>query len=110
MARDGAVEELVVDAEELGLPRSKPADLRGDNASFNADVARRVFDGEPGPVRDAVVVNVAAALAAHSGFPGDFRATLRAGIARAQETIDSGAATALLARWVESAQAAKAAE
>ncbi|MFI5895993.1 anthranilate phosphoribosyltransferase [Actinoplanes sp. NPDC051513] len=110
MARDGAVEELVVDAEELGLPRSRPADLRGDNAAFNADVAHRVFAGEPGPVRDAVVVNVAAAFAAHSGFPGDFRDTLRAGIARAQETIDSGAATALLARWVESAQAAKAAE
>jgi anthranilate phosphoribosyltransferase len=110
MARDGAVEELVVDAEELGLPRSKPADLRGDDAAFNADVARRVFAGEPGPVRDAVAVNVAAALAAHSGFPGDFRDTLRAGIARAQETIDSGAATALLARWVGSAQAAKAAE
>jgi anthranilate phosphoribosyltransferase len=110
MARDGAVEELVVDAEELGLPRSKPADLRGDNAAFNADVAHRVFAGEPGPVRDAVVVNVAAALAAHNGFSGDFRDTLRAGIARAQETIDSGAATALLTRWVASAQAAMTAE
>jgi anthranilate phosphoribosyltransferase len=110
MARDGAVEELMVDSAELGLPRSQPADLRGDNAAFNADVARRLFAGEPGPVRDAVVVNVAAALAAHSGFPGDFRDTLRTGIARAQETIDSGAATALLARWVDSAQAAKAAE
>jgi anthranilate phosphoribosyltransferase len=61
-------------------------------------------------VRDAVVLNAAAAFAAHSGFPGDFRETLRAGIARAQETIDSGAVTAQLARWVAAAQAAKAAE
>ena len=110
MASAGAVEELVVDSVELGLPRSQPADLRGDDVTFNAHVAHRVFAGDPGPVRDAVVLNVAAAIAAHDGFPGDFRDTLRAGIARAQETIDSGAATAQLARWVESAQAAKAAE
>ena len=73
-------------------------------------MARRTFAGEPGPVRDAVVLNTAAALAAYEGFPGDLRDTLRAGIARAQATIDSGAATAQLARWVEAAQKAKAAE
>jgi anthranilate phosphoribosyltransferase len=84
MARSGAVEDLVVDAVELGLPRSQPADLRGDDAAFNAEVAHRTFAGEAGPVRDAVVLNAAAAFAAHSGFPGDFRETLRAGIARAQ--------------------------
>jgi anthranilate phosphoribosyltransferase len=61
-------------------------------------------------VRDAVVVNAAAALAAHAHFPGDFVETMRAGIARAEETIDSGAATAQLTRWVEAAKAAKAAE
>ena len=110
IARDGAVEELVVDAVELGLPRSEPADLRGGEVAFNAEVAHRTFAGEPGPVRDAVVLNAAAAFAAHDAFPGDFRQTLRAGIARAQEAIDSGAAAAQLARWVEAAQAAKAAE
>nr|WP_221376197.1 anthranilate phosphoribosyltransferase [Actinoplanes polyasparticus] len=109
-ASDGKVEEHLIDAVDLGLPRSEPAALRGGDAAFNADVAHRTFAGEPGPVRDAVVLNVAAALAAQSGFPGDLRDTLRAGIARAQETIDSGAATALLARWVDAAQQAKAAE
>jgi anthranilate phosphoribosyltransferase len=110
VARSGTVDELLIDAADLGLPRSQPADLRGDDAAFNADVARRAFAGEPGPVRDAVVLNAAAAFAAHGGFPGELTATLRSGIARAQETIDSGAATALLARWVAAAQAAKAAE
>jgi anthranilate phosphoribosyltransferase len=109
-AHAGTVEEFVVDSIELGLPRSQPADLRGDDVAFNAQVAHRTFGGEPGPVRDAVVLNAAAAFAAHSGFPGDFRETLRAGIARAQETIDSGAVTAQLARWVAVAQEAKAAE
>jgi len=110
LVRDGRVDETVLDATDLGLPRSQPADLRGGDVAFNADVARRVFAGERGPVRDAVVVNVAAALTAHARFPGDFVDTMRSGIARAEETIDSGAATTQLTKWVEAAKAAKAAE
>jgi anthranilate phosphoribosyltransferase len=110
LARDGKVEESVVDATEVGLPRSRPGDLRGGDAAFNADAARRMFAGEPGPIRDAVLLNASAALAAHAGLPGDFRDTLRAGLTRAAETVDSGAATALLDRWVAAAQAAKADE
>lgn len=110
LVREGKVDEMVLDATDLGLPRSQPADLRGGDVAFNADVAHRVFAGERGPVRDAVVVNVAAALAAHARFPGDFVETMRAGIARAQETLDSGAATTQLTNWVEAAKAAKAAE
>jgi anthranilate phosphoribosyltransferase len=110
MARDGKVEELLVDAVELGLARSRPADLRGGEVAFNADVARRLFAGEEGPVRDAVLLNASAAFAAQSGFPGDFHETLRAGMRLAAEAIDSGATTAQLDRWVAAAQAAKAAE
>jgi anthranilate phosphoribosyltransferase len=69
-----------------------------------------MFAGEQGPIRDAVLANAAVAFAAQAGLPGDLRDTLRAGIARAAETVDSGAATALLDRWVAAAQMAKAAE
>jgi len=69
-----------------------------------------MFAGETGPIRDAVLLNAAAAFAAQAGFPGEFSETLRAGMARAAETVDSGAATALLDRWVAAARAAKAAE
>jgi anthranilate phosphoribosyltransferase len=110
LVRDGSVTESVVDAVDLGVPRSRPGDLRGGDAAFNADAALRMFAGEPGPVRDAVLLNTAAALAAQAGFPGTFADTMRAGIARAAETVDSGAATALLNRWVQAAKAAKAAE
>ncbi|GAB1690346.1 anthranilate phosphoribosyltransferase [Krasilnikovia sp. M28-CT-15] len=110
IARAGAVEEALVDATDLGLPRSAPGDLRGGDAAFNADVAVRVFGGETGPVRDAVLLNAAAALTAQAGFPGGFPDALRAGIERAAATVDSGAATALLERWVAAARAAKAAE
>ncbi|HEX8348076.1 MAG TPA: anthranilate phosphoribosyltransferase [Actinoplanes sp.] len=110
LARDGKVDHLVVDATDFGVPRSRPGDLRGGDPTVNADAATRMFAGETGPVRDAVLLNAAAAFAAHAGFPGDLTGTMRAGIARAAAAVDSGAATALLARWVAAAQAAKAAE
>jgi anthranilate phosphoribosyltransferase len=110
VARDGKVEESVVDAVDLGLPRSAPGDLRGGDATFNADAARRMFAGEPGPIRDAVLLNASAAFAAQAGFPGDFPDLLRSGMTRAAEAVDSGAATGLLDRWVTAAKAAKAAE
>ena len=110
VARDGKVEESVVDSVDLGLPRSAPGDLRGGDAAFNADAARRMFAGEPGPIRDAVLLNASAAFAAQAGFPGDLGDLLRSGMVRAAEAVDSGAATGLLDRWVSAAKAAKTAE
>jgi anthranilate phosphoribosyltransferase len=106
----GAVTETVLDAAELGLDRAKPDDLRGADAAFNANVARRLFAGEHGPVRDAVLVNAAAALAAQTGPGADLTGTLSAGLDRATAAIDSGSAAHLLARWVAVATEARAAE
>jgi anthranilate phosphoribosyltransferase len=62
--------------------------------------------GEQGQVRDAVVLNAGAALAIHAAESGTLEERLAAGIARAQEAIDSGRAKAVLEKWVEvSAQA-----
>jgi anthranilate phosphoribosyltransferase len=110
MVSEGKVEESVLDATDLGVARSAPGDLRGGDAAFNADVAVRLLAGEAGPVRDSVLVNAGAAFAAQSGFAGGLAASLRAGIDRAGTTIDSGAGTALLARWVEAAALARAGE
>jgi anthranilate phosphoribosyltransferase len=109
LARDGDVTEAVIDTMELGVPRSRSGDLRGGDAAFNADVARRVFAGERGPVRDAVLVNAAAALAARAGLQGDLMSALRTEVDRAAAAIDSGAAAAILDRWVRAATEAKAA-
>jgi anthranilate phosphoribosyltransferase len=97
---DGRVWPDLLDATELGLPRCHPSELRGGDAAFNADVARRVFDGARGAVRDAVVANAAAALAARAGLRGDLPDLLRQGIVKAEVAIDSGAAAATLARWI----------
>ncbi|MET8358259.1 anthranilate phosphoribosyltransferase [Micromonospora sp. NPDC005171] len=104
-AQGGTVREAVLDATDLGVPRSTLADLRGGDAPYNAGVARRLLAGETGPVRDAVLVNAAAALATQGPLDGDLTEALRAGLARAAESIDSGAAAATLDRWIETATA-----
>ncbi|HEX8626862.1 MAG TPA: anthranilate phosphoribosyltransferase [Catenuloplanes sp.] len=108
VASGGTVTEKLIDAVDLGVARSRPGDLRGGDVTYNAEAARRVFAGDPGPVRDAVLLNAAAAFAARAGLGGDLEAALRAGIERAAAAIDSGAATTLLSRWVEVAGAARA--
>ena len=66
-------------------------------------VARAVLAGERGPVRDIVLLNAAAALAAAEGVPDPETVTsaLADGYARAAQAVDSGAAQALLERWIE---------
>jgi len=96
----GTVTEATLDAVDLGLPRSAPGDLRGADVAFNTKVARAVLAGEPGPVRDAVVLNAAAAIAAYEGLDGDLPTILRDGIAHATQAIDAGRAAAALDRWV----------
>ncbi|MGE5830624.1 MAG: anthranilate phosphoribosyltransferase [Micromonosporaceae bacterium] len=97
---DGQVHELIIDAVDLGVARARAEDLRGGDAAVNAAVAHRVLAGEAGPVRDAVVLNAGAALAAYAGFGGDVPAALRTGMERASAAIDSGATAAVLERWL----------
>ena len=74
--------------------------LRGGDAAHNAEVVRRLLAGETGPVRDAVLLNTGAALAVY-GAPGDEPGrALPAGVEKAREALDSGAAATVLDRWV----------
>jgi len=106
---DGTVTTAEFDPRTLGLDRSTVADLRGGDAAHNAGVVRSVLAGEPGPVRDIVLLNTAAALAAAQGLGGQPGAeslgkALTDGLARAGEAVDSGAAAELLARWSQTSQ------
>lgn len=102
----GRVERRELDATRLGLPRATLADLRGGDAAHNAGIVREVLAGKLGPVRDAVLLNAAGALAAVDGAgPADLEDRLAAGLERAAESIDSGAAADVLARWVTASSA-----
>ena len=97
----GSVEELSVDPGKFGLGGGTADGLRGGDASYNADVVRRLVAGESGPVRDAVLLNAGAALAVHANEGGSHDERLTAGIERARAAVDAGRAEALLDRWVE---------
>ena len=88
---DGGVHERTIDPEELGLNRCRLEDLAGGAPDENAAAIRRVFAGESGGRRDAIVLNAAGAIAA-GGHADD----LREGLAIAQNAVDSGAAAARL--------------
>jgi anthranilate phosphoribosyltransferase len=103
VVREGEVREERLDPADLGIPAAAPDALRGGDASYNADVARRFLAGEPGPVRDAVLLNAAAALVAHDGLSGSGKPLVELmgeAFGRAREAVDSGEAAAVLDRWI----------
>jgi anthranilate phosphoribosyltransferase len=103
----GEVREDAVDPRELGIPAAAADALRGADAAHNAGVTRRLLDGETGPVRDAVLLNAAAAIVAADGAgPGPVTAQLAATLPRAAEALDSGAAAAALGSWVAASRSA----
>ncbi len=109
VVRDGAVSETRFDPAEIGIPPCRPDDLRGGDPAYNAGVVRSVVAGEGGPVRETVLLNAAAAIVAEAGTPSaeELEPALGDGYAWAAEAVDSGAAAALLGRWIEASQRLK---
>lgn len=110
---DGEMEAERIDPVDLGLERAPLSALRGGEAAENAEVVRRLLAGDHGPVRDAVLLNAALALAlteqARTGvrFGGEPNLVdaMRGGMQQAAESIDSGAAARVLDEWVERSSA-----
>jgi len=98
------VQQVQVDPRDLGVPRAPVETLRGGDPAHNAEVFGQVLAGEPGPVRDAVVLNAAAAIAAHTAADGAVGLRLADGLRAARDAIDSGAAATVLERWVAATQ------
>lgn len=95
--RDGAVvNEFDVTPEEFGFDPVAVDDMPGGTPDENAVIAHALFAGEPGPARNIVVMNAAAGL-----YVAGRAESLVAGTAMAQEAIDRGAVSDLLARLVE---------
>lgn len=102
--RGGRVEVSMLDpVQDLGMTPITIEDLRGDDAAFNANVARQLLTGTTGPVRDTVLLNAAAALVADASLAGTARGTLPERLLAAYEhaaaALDDGLAYAVLERW-----------
>lgn len=91
--RDGSVTTYVVTPDQVGLPTAVPEAVSAGNGGIadNVQALLDVLDGKPGPKRDIVLLNAAAALVV-----AEKAADLREGIALAARTVDSGAAMSSL--------------
>ena len=109
--REGQVREHRLDPRDLGLELNPLETLRGADAAYNADVARRVLAGERTPVRDAVVLNAGIALSLTTPDTEEshdaWLAGVRAGMDHAEAALDSGEAARLLQRWAQTSQDAE---
>jgi anthranilate phosphoribosyltransferase len=109
--RGGAVTRQLLDPHELfGIARHPVSALRGGVAAENAQVALDVFQGRGSEaVRDAVLLNAAAGIAAFDGIgapasDAGFEERMTAAYESAQETLDSGAPSELIQRWTSVSQ------
>jgi anthranilate phosphoribosyltransferase len=91
--RNGQVRLFTITPEAVGLPRAALADLTGGTPAENAQALRDLLDGAPGPYRDVVLLNAAAAF-----LVGDKVETLREGVEMAARVVDEGKARAALDR------------
>jgi len=90
------VERRTWSPDDFGLPRAELDSIRVEGPAESAEMIRQVLDGQPGPARDIVVINSAAALMT-AGKTSEPQAAASA----AQEAIDRGAAKETVARLVE---------
>ena len=93
--REGIVRTYSVRPEDFGLPRATIGQLQGGDRQQNAQIIREILGGGPGPRRDIVLMNAAAALVA-----GARAQDLKEGVRLAAESVDSGAARDRLERLV----------
>jgi anthranilate phosphoribosyltransferase len=89
--REGVVRSFSVRPEDVGLPPASLEDLLGGDREQNAQIIRELLQGQPGPKRDIVLMNAAAALVA-----GGRARDLKEGVALAASAVDSGAARSKL--------------
>jgi anthranilate phosphoribosyltransferase len=101
--RDGTTRTYEVDPGALGLSAATGDVLRGGDAETNAELARRILDGEHGPHRDIVLLNAAAGIVT-AGVADD----LAEGLERAHASLADGSAAAVLERLIAASTAAAA--
>jgi anthranilate phosphoribosyltransferase len=89
--REGGVRLFNITPEAVGIPRAAMADLRGGDPATNAEALRELLGGVLGPYRNIVLLNAAAAF-----LVAERVETLREGVDRAVQAIDSGAAARAL--------------
>ena len=97
--RDGQLASYEVTPEEVGLERASDGAVGAGTPDENARVLRSVLEGRPGTERSLALLNAAGAI-----YVGGLAGSLREGVERADEAIDSGAAARTLDGYLERAR------
>lgn len=93
------IRELTVSPEDAGLPRATLEQLKGGEASYNAERLQALLQGEKDAYRDIVVFGAGAAL-----LIADKVSSLQDGVKLASEAIDTGNASQALEKLVNICQ------
>lgn len=92
---NGEFKTYEIKPEDYGFTRCKKEDLEGGTPQENADIVRRILQGEQGPKTDIVLLNAGAAIHIAKGC------SIEEGIAIARDAIDSGKAYKQLEKFIE---------
>jgi anthranilate phosphoribosyltransferase len=94
--KSGRIDSYEVSPEEVGVEPAPDGAVGAGDPEHNAEVVRRVLAGEPGPERSLAVLNAGAAI-----YVGGGAETIQAGVRRAEEALDAGAAREVMELFVE---------
>ena len=92
---NGEFKTYEIKPEDYGFTRCKKEDLEGGKPQENAEIVRRILQGEQGPKTDIVLLNAGAAIHIAKGC------SIEEGIAIARDAIDSGKAYKQLEKFIE---------
>ncbi|HKF80136.1 MAG TPA: anthranilate phosphoribosyltransferase [Thermoleophilaceae bacterium] len=94
--KGGGLRSFEVTPEEVGLERAADGAVGAGTPEQNAEVLRRVLSGESGTERALAILNAGAAI-----YVAGVTESIEAGVRRAEESVDSGAAREVMERFVE---------
>ena len=94
--KDGVITEYTIQPEDVGLQQSSLDSIRVETAQESLQLIQRVFAGEQGTARDIVCLNAGAAI-----YVAGLADSHAAGVAKAQQVLDSGAAAVRLQQLID---------
>ena len=99
--KDGKISEYEIHPEDFGMQMASTRALRVETPEQSRAILQGVLAGNPGPAREIVLLNAAAAL-----YAANVSSSIAQGLEAARQALDSGAAQAKLAQFIAATQAA----